>query len=71
MRLWWARRWDGGDHMRPLLFLRVGTLLLGLRFGIEQYPSFTERMQGTTGVPKRWHYLFGRRLSIYAERRKR
>ena len=43
---------------------------LTLRFGLEKKPLFSERYQGTRNIPKRWHYLFGKRLSWRYDRRK-
>lgn len=37
---------------------------VGLRFGIETQPLFSERNQGKDGIPRRFHYAFGGRLTL-------
>lgn len=49
---------------RPMLLIEMRGSTIGIRFGRERHKSFVERMQGTRGVPIRWHYFFGGRLSI-------
>lgn len=37
---------------------------ISIRFGIQQHPLFSERYQGQRGIPKRFFYLFGKRITI-------
>lgn len=37
---------------------------VGFRFGVNKHPLFSERYQGTRGIPRRFFYVFGRRLTI-------
>lgn len=39
-----------------------------LRLGIETQPLFSERHQGSWNIPVRWHYAFGRRVSLRIHR---
>lgn len=55
---------EGRDRMRPLLVLVTRSNWYGVRFGREQFKSFSERYQGTRGIPILWHYWFGGRISF-------
>lgn len=36
----------------------------GIRFGRPRHPLFSERNQGTNGIPVRWHYALGGRIAV-------
>lgn len=63
----WLPRFEDGDVMRPCLLIGLGAHYLFVRFGHEKHKAFTERLQGTRGIPIRWRYLFGGRLSFRYE----
>lgn len=68
MRVWWTPRYEDGIGMQPCLSVLMGDRLFQVRFGFERHRSFTERYQGTRGIPKQWRYLFGERLSFRFKR---
>lgn len=35
-----------------------------MRIGRKGHRLFSERYAGTRGIPKRWHYFFGKRISL-------
>lgn len=35
-----------------------------IRIGRNRHPLWTERHQGSRGIPRTWWYAFGRRLSV-------
>ena len=49
-----------GVHFRAVLWLGP----IALRFGRHGWRKFSERNQGTRGIPRRFFYLFGGRLTI-------
>jgi hypothetical protein len=44
---------------------------LGVRVGVEPHPLFSERNQGTHGIPRRFLHLFGGRLTLIKRSRVR
>jgi len=46
---------------------RNGDPILGFRFG-KARPLFSERYEGTLGIPRRHFYMFGKRLTIIMPR---
>ena len=64
MRIWWMPRIEDNETMQPCLGIYTGKYLYAIRFGKEQFKSFSERYQGTMGIPIQWRYLFGGRLSF-------
>lgn len=46
---------------------RNGDPIIGLRIGLAQ-PLFSERYEGTRGIPRRHYYLLGKRLTIITPR---
>lgn len=61
----WKLTWHRGDEIyRPRVIIwRYSGWWLVVRFGVERNPLFSERNQGSHDIPRRWHYLFGKRLS--------
>ena len=57
-------RQEGAETMRPLLAIVTRRYWYGIRFGLERYKSFSERYQGTRGIPILWHYWLGGRISF-------
>lgn len=55
----WLPRWEEGERMRPVLAFITQSHWYGIRFGRERYKSFSERNQGTLGIPILWHYWLG------------
>lgn len=41
----------------------------GIRFGRPRFRLFSERCQGTRGIPRRYWYFFGGRLTVIRRRR--
>lgn len=60
----WLPRWEGQDRMRPVLAIVTRWHWYGIRFGRERYMSFSERNQGTRGIPIIWHRWFGGFISF-------
>lgn len=56
------------DYGLGVRWLWVGPI--GFRFGRHPRPLFSERYQGTRGIPRRFFYLFGGRLTIIKRRRR-
>lgn len=57
-------RWlDRAEGTRPCLSIAGKKKWLRIRFGREQKKAFSERYQGTRGIPIQWHYIFGGRIS--------
>lgn len=67
MKIGWMPRMEGTERMQPCLGVYVRGNLYALRFGRERYKSFSERFQGTRGIPIQWRYLFGGRLSLLSK----
>lgn len=63
-------RWidRAGTILRPAFLVSTSNRYWIFRFGIEEYVTFTERNQGKNSIPVKWHYFFGKRLSIKYER---
>ena len=54
-----------GVKLRPMVVLETSKRMIGIRFGIEKFPSWMEAAQGIDdGIPIAWHYYFGRRISV-------
>lgn len=52
---------DGGDRYFRLF---TASYSYTLRLGNNGHRLFSERYAGTRGIPKRWHYFFGKRVSF-------
>lgn len=47
-----------------ILTMKKRGLSIALRFGRPEFKLFTERNQGTDGIPKRYYYLWSDRLTL-------
>lgn len=64
MNVRWLPRSEEGIRMQPVLALVTRRTWYGIRFGREAHMSFSERYQGTRGIPIQWHRFFGGRISF-------
>lgn len=62
---WW-HRFNGSSQLDVLFEEGRGW---SLRFGRPTWRSFTERYQGTRGIPERYRYALGGRLTLIRHRK--
>ena len=63
LKLRWFPRINS-PRIGPQLSLYVGRRELAVRFGRTEWRLFSERYSGQFGIPKRYFYLFGGRLTF-------
>lgn len=58
----WIPSENSGQN--AMAILRFNSLNIAIRFGKARSQLFSERNQGTRGIPIYWRYYFGGRISI-------
>lgn len=78
IRLWaLSVEWWGNRHRNRLgakLMLHVfwrSEQLFAIRFGRNHRPLFSERNRHLPSIQNRWHYLFGKRVTIITPRKEK